>query len=717
MAEASLNKTILILSANPKGTAPLRLDQEVRQIKAGLQRSKYRDRFRVEQAEAVSAIDLQRAMLDFNPQIVHFCGHGEKEGIILENESGDSAFVDAEALADTFSFFEQQVECVLLNACYSTVQAEAIVRHIDSVIGMSQAVGDRAAIDYAVSFYDALGAGRDLDFAHRWGCNALKLKKRRKKADGLSAADIPVLHRKPEIEDAEVGNASAAPRTARIFISYKRNSDPDEAVALDVLNALDQHHEVFIDQSMLVGTPWAERIETEIRRSDVLIVLLSEQSAQSEMVEREVRLADKLAKEQAGRPMILPVRLDYREPFHYPLNQYLDPINWAFWTGHEDTPRLIEELQQAIAGGELSVAGEAAKKALLYTSPPDPIPRPSASAQPVALEMPEGTMNPESEFYVERPSDQVALSTIQQKGVTITIKGPRQMGKSSLLIRTIQVAQAVDKEVVFLDFQLFDKDALTDAEQFFRQFCTWLTDELDLEDKVEEYWQRPVSNSQRCTRYVGRHLLKTLGKPLVLAMDEVESIFDCDFRTDFFSMLRSWHNQRATNPAWKNLDLTLVTSTEPYQLIADLNQSPFNVGQVLDLTDFTTEQVSHLNQLHDHPFSVGELRSLMTLLNGHPYLVRRALYLVASERMTVNALFSQAAQDRGPFGDHLRYHLFRMYDKTELVQGLLQVIQNQSCPDERIFFRLRGAGLVRRQEQSVIMRCPLYAQYFKEHLR
>ncbi|MGF1538418.1 MAG: CHAT domain-containing protein [Elainellaceae cyanobacterium] len=221
MSESSSIKTILILSANPAGTVPLRLDQEVRQIKDGLKRSKHRDRFRLEQAEAVNAIDLQRAMLDFNPQIVHFCGHGEEEGIILENGAGEAAFVDAEALADTFSFFETQVECVLLNACYSAVQAEAIVHHIDSVIGMSQAVGDRAAIDFAVSFYDALGAGRPIDFAHRWGCNALKLKQRRK-SDGSSAANIPVLHRKAS--PVEVGKSAVyVPTTvkpARIFISY-----------------------------------------------------------------------------------------------------------------------------------------------------------------------------------------------------------------------------------------------------------------------------------------------------------------------------------------------------------------------------------------------------------------------------------------------------------------------------------------------------------------
>ena len=172
-------------------------------------------------------------------------------------------------------------------------------------------------------------------------------------------------------------------------------------------------------------------------------------------------------------------------------------------------------------------------------------------------------------------------------------------------------------------------------------------------------------------------------------------MFDTDFRSDFFSMLRSWHNNRATVAAWKQLDLALVTSTEPYQLIDNLNQSPFNVGEVIELTDLAPEQVAELNNRHNSPFNSGDKQKLMALLGGHPYLVRRALYLVASQRMSVSDLFDHAMDDRGPFGDHLRYHLFRMHDKQELVDGLKKVISHNICQDEHIFFRLRGAGLVR----------------------
>jgi len=126
--------------------------------------------------------------------------------------------------------------------------------------------------------------------------------------------------------------------------------------------------------------------------------------------------------------------------------------------------------------------------------------------------------------------------------------------------------------------------------------------------------------------------------------------------------------------------------------------------------------VADLNRRHGSPFSSDAEQQLIALLDGHPYLVRRAFYLVASERISVSELFARATDERGPFGDHLRYHLFRMHDKQELVDGLRKVMKFRTCQDEHIFFRLRGAGLVRRDGHTVVPRCQLYADYFKEHL-
>ena len=685
-------KTILILAANPNGSVLRRFDQEVRDIAAALQRSQHRDRFVLKSRFAVSSRDVQRAMLEEKPQIVHFCGEGQGEaGLVLEDESGQPQLVGAEALADLFRLFAAEVECVLLNACYSEVQATAIAHHIDSVIGMNQSIGERAAIEFATSFYDALGAGETIAFAFELGRNAMQLQ-------GLAEDQAAVLIQ----------------RRSRIFISYKRGVEPDEGVARQIFQALCPAHELFIDQTMPVGTLWAERIEAEIRRSDFLLTLLSAESVHSEMVRGEIELAHQLCQTQE-KPRILPIRLGYREPFAYPLSEYLNGINWAFWDSAADTDRLIDDLRQAIAGRPLSIGTEDSKRDLTDAADRVAAGFPFPAAQ--VLEPPEGTMDAESDFYVVRSGDERAIAAIRGKGATITIKAPRQMGKSSLLIRIVAAAMKAEKQVAFLDFQLLDQPTLADADAFFRQFCHEVTNQLELENRVEEYWQRQVSQVQRCTDYF-QYVLKQLQSPLLLAMDEVDRMFDTTFGSDFFSMLRSWHNKRAlpTTKVWKNLDLALVTATEPYHLIANLNQSPFNVGEVITLADFTAAQVAELNRKHGDRFSSRQAQQLMDWLSGHPYLVRKALYAVASGQLTVEELFAQAIDDRGVFGDHLRYHLFRINDRQDLREGLRQVIRQQSCSDQRVLRLLSAAGLVYRDEQAVRSRCRLYAAYFGDRL-
>ena len=551
------------------------------------------------------------------------------------------------------------------------------------------------------------------------------------KVSHQAASSWPARPKCPKWQTAsQVGAGdSERPRT-RIFISYKRNIIPDEDIAKQLFDTLLQEHDVFIDKTMLVGTDWAECIETKLQESDFLISILSLQSVNSEMVKGEIEKAHYYGK-QNGHPAILPVRLAYRDPFPYSLSSLLNSLQWAYWDCENDTPRLIEELRRAISGDQLSSSGVPTGGTTVPISIGGiPQPLPAAS-----LELPEGTMDPQSRFYIERKIDKVALEAIKLKGVTIPIKAPRQMGKSSLLLRVIEAAKKEGKQAVMLDFQLFDQEALTTADTFYRQFCAVLSSKLGKENKVEEYWDPNLGNNQRCTSYFEQYLLREVDGHLILAMDEVERIFDTEFRSDFFSMLRSWHNSRADNESiWKNLDLVLVTSTEPYQLIENLNQSPFNVGQVIELTDFTSDELHKLNTLHGGPLTETDEQRLQEMLNGHPYLVRRALYLVATERISIKDLFAQAADERGPFGDHLRYHLFRMYKKEELVKGMREIIRHHTCSDESIFFRLRGAGLIRRgngfvsprfrlffwrksrKKLTVLPRCQLYENYFREHL-
>ncbi|BAZ20497.1 hypothetical protein NIES4073_13730 [Kalymmatonema gypsitolerans NIES-4073] len=165
----------MILAANPTSTSRLRLDEEVREIDEGLRRANKREQFKLEQKWAVRKRDFYRAILDYQPQIVHFSGHGAGEdGIVLEDETEQLVLVKADALASMFKLFATKgVECVLLNACYSEVQAKAISQHVSYVIGMNRTVGDKAAVAFSVAFYDALAAGEQMEFAYELGCSQM----------------------------------------------------------------------------------------------------------------------------------------------------------------------------------------------------------------------------------------------------------------------------------------------------------------------------------------------------------------------------------------------------------------------------------------------------------------------------------------------------------------------------------------------------------------
>ena len=221
---------ILFLAANPVDTSQLRLGEEVRSIQAELERAKYRYRLELVSHWAVRVGDLSRTLLDHRPQIVHFSGHGQgqptaqakqtsrqdttvrsltdasrdlitqaeqsplvPEGLVLEDDQGQAKLVGAAALGGLFELF-QDVKCVLLNACYSQVQATAIYQHIDCVVGMNKAIGDRAAIQFATEFYKALATGGSFDFAYRLARNSLDLA-------SIPEALTPVLQNRRGIDD------------------------------------------------------------------------------------------------------------------------------------------------------------------------------------------------------------------------------------------------------------------------------------------------------------------------------------------------------------------------------------------------------------------------------------------------------------------------------------------------------------------------------------
>jgi len=178
---------ILFLAADPVNEVRLRLSQEVREIDTKLQQAAFRDKFVLEQQWAVRVSDLQGHLMRYQPDIVHFSGHGSAASeIILEDSNGNSQPVPLRALGGLFSTLKDNIRCVVLNACFSKAQAEAIAQHIDCVVGMSKAVKDLSAISFAAAFYQALAYGRSVQDAFNLGCIQIDMEK-------LNQSDVPQL--------------------------------------------------------------------------------------------------------------------------------------------------------------------------------------------------------------------------------------------------------------------------------------------------------------------------------------------------------------------------------------------------------------------------------------------------------------------------------------------------------------------------------------------
>jgi hypothetical protein len=517
---------------------------------------------------------------------------------------------------------------------------------------------------------------------------------------------------------------------ARVFISYKHDN-PDQELARKIYEGLRPRHDVFIDLDIQVGMHWGRRINAEIEQADFFVVLLSEQSINSEMVMGELDLARDLAAARPGRPRILPVRMARIEPLPYPQSTYLRYLQWIDWSAPSDTKHVLEQLDASMDSirseqaqlRERQVGAPGADDMRAAERADAGMPAVPGMWIPNSWPLPKGALPFNSSYYIERPADSSVYHFIRQPGVTISVFGPRQIGKTSLLVRLAHWARTQrqvgpqGKRVAWIDFQLFEKNALADAGLFYRQLCGRISDMLGIESQVDAFWKEDNGHAFNCERYIERYILPRSG-PLTLIMDQTERMFDAPFRSDFFSLLRSWHDQRAlVENNFRQLDIVISASTEPKLWILEPDRSPFTVGLSIDLDDFSHRDVDYLNKLYGSPLSSEQLRRLMELLQGHPYLIHFAIYSVANDNYDPDSLFARAKRDDGPFADHLNHLLFRLSSKPELTDGMQRIAGNRTYRNEQVLSRLESAGLIRKEKGKFVPRNLLYADYFKERRR
>ena len=317
---------------------------------------------------------------------------------------------------------------------------------------------------------------------------------------------------------------------------------------------------------------------------------------------------------------------------------------------------------------------------------------------------PGGAVPLASENYVTRAVDAQFYAALERQEAIVLLKGARQVGKTSLLARGLHVARQRGTQVAILDFQSLGSDVLASAESLYRAMAESLCEQLDLSTPPESHWNVSRSGAANLERYLRRVVFVESERPLVWGLDEADRLFPLSFGSEVFGLLRSWHNRRSLDPQgpWQRLTIALAYATEAHLFITDPNQSPFNVGVRLQLTDFTPSEVQWLAERYE----VSEISTLYTLLSGHPYLTRKGLEVLAA---------GEVLETTSAFDNHLERLLFSLTQEPCLSEALRKILRG-TPPSHDAFFRLRAAGVIVGESATKLqLRCQLYETYLRKH--
>ncbi len=341
-----------------------------------------------------------------------------------------------------------------------------------------------------------------------------------------------------------------------------------------------------------------------------------------------------------------------------------------------------------------------------------------------ALELPETPIPLNSALYIDRPpSESQAYEEIVKPGALIRIKAPKRMGKTSLVMRILSQAQARGYRTVRLNLLQAEDSVISSLERLLRWFCANITLQLGIESLLNEYWDEDLGFKVSCTTYLQGYILGQLDSPLVVALDEVNRLFNYpEVAQEFLPLLRFWHEEANNVRVWQKFRLIVTHSTEIY-IPLSLNQSPFNVGLSIRLNKFNWDQVRELAKRYgldesESPLTLEQLKSLQEVVGGHPYLLNLALCYLIIQDDDVQKLIKEATTETGIYRDHLRGHLAFLNRYPELADAYKQVISSNEpvTLNSIAAYKLESVGLVGLQGNDAVPLNNLYRNYFRDRL-
>lgn len=257
-------------------------------------------------------------------------------------------------------------------------------------------------------------------------------------------------------------------------------------------------------------------------------------------------------------------------------------------------------------------------------------------------ENPTGEVPLSSGFYVERLNvEKESYRLIEKPGALIRIEGNEKTGKTSLISRIKAIAERENNyHTVSVDFRLIDEEKVFSEQEKFKLdlllkwFCSYLSLSLGLTNQVENSWDDLAGSKVNCNLYLEKHIIQKLDSPVVIALDRIEILFKYpQVAINFFSLIRVWYEKAKNDDEWKKLKVIVAYFKVPTFFNVKSKHSPFNVGEVISLSDFNISEVSDLASRYELKLSENEIKRLLEKLTGHPYLIHQALYNMAIKQL------------------------------------------------------------------------------------
>jgi hypothetical protein len=342
-----------------------------------------------------------------------------------------------------------------------------------------------------------------------------------------------------------------------------------------------------------------------------------------------------------------------------------------------------------------------------------------------------GTLGPRDPSYVTRPADHELLQKVQE-GAFCYVLTARQMGKSSLMIRTAQSLRERGFKTAIVDLTTIG--AMVTVSEWYLGLLSRIKSQLQLQADVQAFWTERdfLSAQQRFFDFLHDILLNEIDDKIAIIIDEIDTTLSLDFRDGFFATIRAVYNARADDTVYNRLNFVLLGVATPTDLIKDPKSTPFNIGSPILLQEFRYADATPLREGLDMYYprqGALLLKRIFYWTNGHPYLTQRLCLAAIGARIQmlddakIDALVAKSFfSDEGRRDPNLIFVRDRIRatpaaERQELLALYRQIYTGKAIAEDarsqpQLYLKL--FGLVRAEQAQLYVCNRIYQRVFDE---